>query len=346
MEKGTSVELIERDCPICDKVHKIEKKKRKAVATIKNEKTEYDEYYYICTNTDGDNEFVFEKLMDENLQMARDSYRIKHNLLTSNQIAQVRKKYNLTQLEFAKLLGLGDVTITRYESKQIQEQTYDSMIKLIDKDSLFALESLKRNKSRFTQVRYKEIEKCIKNNIDKDYYTKQEILSKYIQYSDKNISNGYKTLDIPKLENVIAYIAKQCKGYLYKVKLMKLLWYSDTMNYKLYGCSMTGLVYEHMPYGALPIGYNEILELPSIIVNEQIGENENIQYNIEYNNIFKIQEITPQEKEILDTIIKKFKTSKTDDIVNYMHQEKAYKQTKMGEIISYEYAKELSLSKN
>jgi len=53
---------------------------------------------------------------------------------------------------------------------------------------------------------------------------------------------------------------------LYKVKLMKLLWYTDAIFFGRYGKSMTGLVYKHLPFGALPIGYDEIISLPTVKV--------------------------------------------------------------------------------
>lgn len=48
-----------------------------------------------------------------------DSYRKLEELLNSKEIKQIRNKYKITQLEMAKLLGVGDVTVTRYETKQI-----------------------------------------------------------------------------------------------------------------------------------------------------------------------------------------------------------------------------------
>ena len=40
---------------------------------------------------------------------------------------------------------------------------------------------------------------------------------------------------------------------------MKLLWYADAQHFKKNNQSITGLVYKHMPHGALPIGYDELL---------------------------------------------------------------------------------------
>ena len=47
-----------------------------------------------------------------------------------------------------------------------------------------------------------------------------------------------------KTEAVISYIAENISN-LFKVKLMKMLWYVDAFSYKLNGCSMAGMVYRH-----------------------------------------------------------------------------------------------------
>ena len=47
---------------------------------------------------------------------------------------------------------------------------------------------------------------------------------------------------------------------------------------------------------------------------------------------------------ILDRVINKFKDFNTKDIVEYMHDEIAYKETRDGEIIPFCFAKNISLS--
>ena len=48
-----------------------------------------------------------------------------------------------------------------------------------------------------------------------------------------------------------------------------------------------------------------------------------------------------EKKAILDKVIEKFKNYKAKDIVDYMHEEKAYKETNAGEIIPFSLAKEI-----
>ena len=59
---------------------------------------------------------------------------------------------------------------------------------------------------------------------------------------------------IDKLEAAISYIAEKVSN-LFKVKLMKMLWYADALSYKENGVAITGLVYRHNEMGALPIGH-------------------------------------------------------------------------------------------
>ena len=55
-------------CPICNKVHFLEQRKRSTQSIIKDETVDYEEGYFLCPLSNGDeNEFVSAGLMDENL---------------------------------------------------------------------------------------------------------------------------------------------------------------------------------------------------------------------------------------------------------------------------------------
>ena len=82
MEENYLIKTIVIECPLCDKEHEIEERKRISHITIKGEVVEYEETYYLCKNSDEDeNEFVLAKMNDTNLMNARNAYRVKKNLL-------------------------------------------------------------------------------------------------------------------------------------------------------------------------------------------------------------------------------------------------------------------------
>lgn len=338
--------VVKRYCPLCDKEHEVEERERLSSINIKGECVKYKEVYFECKETnEEENEFVSAKMMDENLLRSRDVYRKEHNMLTSLEIKQIRQKYGVTQAEFSYMLGLGEVTITRYETKLIQDTTYDTMMKLMDKNAMFALESLEANKEKFkNRERYEKIENNIKMIILKftlSYLNDQEIEAKYVDYDTEKIENGYKNIDVQLIKDLIYYISKKCNN-LYKVKLMKLLWYIDNLYYNQYGKAMTGLVYTHQKMGALPIGNEEIMKFNCIKVEEIINENSDdvlVGYHIKPNEDYEFKGLKKDQKKIVDEVLKKFENYTTKNIVEYMHEEKAYKDTKYNEIIDYSYSK-------
>ena len=329
-------------CSICEEMHEVSLMEQTKEIIVKGEPIKYREVYYKCDKYLDNNIFMSEDLWNMNLINSLDEYRKKKDLLTSKEIKEIREKYQLTQSEMAYLLNLGEITITRYETKQIQDASVDNMIRELNDNPLFALKMLEKNKSKFK--RYDEIDKNIKDVIDKNiivFLNEQELIAKYIKYNKKSIVNGNTILDIETLTNVLGYITKEI-GPTKKVVLMKLLWYIDSLSYKGHDYSITGLVYEHMPYGALPIGHREIIELSSIKSSLFINESEYEEYRIQFNEKYKIKRMKKEEKRIIDKVIHKFKNYKSYEISDYMHKEKAYIETKDNQIIPFTYAKEIN----
>jgi putative zinc finger/helix-turn-helix YgiT family protein len=59
-------------------------------------------------------------------------YRRKHGLLSAEQIRAVRRRYDLTQADFARLLRLGANTVSRWESgRNVQTAAMDVLLRLI-----------------------------------------------------------------------------------------------------------------------------------------------------------------------------------------------------------------------
>lgn len=344
MDQNYLIEVVKRDCPFCNTVHEMEKRQRKSQVLIKGELVEYDEIYFRCPRRtdDEENEFVSAEMMDQNLQRARNAYRKKHGLLTSDEIAEIRSIYNISQSDLALMLGWGEITVTRYESKSIQDSTYDQILRLVKADPMFAMDQLEKHKDQFNSEKYGQIKSTILkriNDISVAQLYRKTIEAKYINYQEPCDFNGYQKLDLKKLATVMAIFASYIKN-LFKVRLMKLLWYTDALSFKQCDKSITGLVYVHQYYGALPIASSEIIHLPTLSV-EETEINENVGYHIRAKNGGSIEGLEPDEIDIIYQVTKKFKNMSTQQIVNYMHDEDAYKNTVMNQIIPFSLCKTL-----
>lgn len=344
MEINTLLRKVHMNCPLCDKTHEVEERKRVTSIVLKGEEVTYEERFYFCANADEDeNEFETGAMTNENLLNARNAYRIKKGLLTSYEIVELRESYGLSQVDLAKLLGWGEATISRYESKAIQDEAYDTMLRLIKDNPLQALEFLKKNADKFTPLKRMEIKSKIVEKLDsygKEYLTRQTFEGEYANFEEPSDSNGFTVLNIDKIEAMISYIAEKVSN-LFKVKLMKMLWYSDVLSFIENGFAMTGMVYRHEPMGALPIGHYSLMNLKNLNIKEEMSYNYDTMLHIYPTDGMNYYILSDRDKAILDNVIEKFKNYKAKDIVDYMHEEKAYKETNAGEIIPFSLAKEI-----
>lgn len=345
MAKKVLVKKIYMNCPICEKSHEVEEYERETNVVIKGETISYIENYYCCTNTLSEEcEFQTAEMMNKNLMAARNAYRVKHHLLTSDEIVSIRKYYGLTQVELARLLGWGEATISRYESKAIQDEAHNNVLSLIKVNPMYALEMLEKNEDKFSRERKELIYKQIKNQLylhGKEYLTRISLESDYVDYLKPSDENGFTLLNINKIEACISYLAEHV-DYLFKVKLMKMLWYTDAVSMKYYGHAITGLVYQHNTMGALPVGHYDLVGLDKLNVVEETSPN----YNNTMLHFYPIVGIDYSvldraEINVLDLVIKKFKSYSSKQIIDYMHDEMAYKSTSKDDIIPFSLAKQI-----
>lgn len=344
MENSMLIRKVHMNCPLCDKMHEIEERKRTTSTMIKGEEVFYEERFYFCANADTDeNEFETAAMTNENLLNARNAYRVKKGLLTSMEIVALRENYGLSQVDLAKLLGWGEATISRYESKAIQDEAYDTMLRLIKDNPLQALEFFKKNADKFTMSKRMEIRSHIVDKLDsygKEFLTRQTFESEYANFEEPSDSNGFTTLNIDKIEAMISYIAEKTDN-LFKVKLMKLLWYSDVLAFIENGFAMTGMVYRHEAMGALPVGHYSLMNLEKLNVQEEMSYTYDTMLHVYPIVNMDYTILNDGEKSILDRVITKFGNYKAKDIVEYMHKEKAYTETKQGEIIPFSLARKI-----
>jgi len=103
---------------------------------------------------------------------------------------------------------------------------------------------------------------------------------------------------------------------------------------------MTGLVYKHMPFGALPIAYDEIISLPTVqIVEEMVWDD--VCYRIRPYKDVNISDFSLEELNVLELVATTFQHYNSKDIIDYMHKEKAYVETMPNQIIPYSLSKQL-----
>ena len=332
-----------RICTCCMEEHEVKTVLVMDHAMFKNSVVDYEASYFFC-------ELAEELYMDEQ-QMAdndiklKDAYRKKEGLLTSTQIGEIRAKYGVSQNDLCLLLGWGGKTITRYESHQVQDKAHDTILKKIDQDPewfLTLLNGAKINLSSDAYNKYLEIATSLYEK-DRDVYLRKAIEASYAKFQGNQMFHGNIDLSLNKVVDVIRYFASSNKvTSLYKVKLMKLMWYADALSYKRRGFAITGLVYQALPMGAVPVGHNSIIDLKDVPCEEvEMGESNAYHFSLSGKQSFP--ELSIEEIDILDTVIEKLGKMSKNEIISFMHKEQAYVETAPRDIIQFKYAEFLQI---
>ena len=212
-------------------------------------------------------------------------------------IKELRKKNGLSQEQIAKTIGVSRPTYTSIESGK-QELSLDEAKKLA---TLFGI----------------GVDELSSGNISNLQKYKHMILS----FLRMNVSSD---------------------GKIPKTKLAKLLYLSDFAWFYDHLESMSGMQYRKIAYGPVPdVFFRALDELESDGKIHIDHKNENgkecfLVSELESNKNEKIQTISTEEKSLMKKIVEKWKNKKTQEIVNFTHNQLPYSLCRENELIPYE----------
>ena len=334
-------------CPYCKKEVEYRIKKRE-LKEFRGIEVNTFENVAICNKCNQD--LYVNEIEDENNERIYQIYREKANIIKPEDIIKLREKYDISQRELTSILGFGKMTINRYERGGLPTKSQSDYIKLlIENDDKF-IEKVKEAYEK-NNINDKTYNKIISEEVEKDISKKevQDNIRRYLRSvlnRKPDIYNGYKTLDLEKIENIISYIASKVKN-LTITSLNKYLWYIDMLSFNERTVAITGLTYQNQKFGPTIVykKYDEISLLDDKYTREDIETENGNTTKILSNNNFNLDKISSSEKEIIDTIIKLLKNKNVTDISEIAHREDGWKKTKRFEPISFEYAMNLKLIK-
>ena len=278
---------------------------------------------------------IFDMVLDtENLKQAYRRYKAKHNLLQSEEILALRKKFHLTQNMLSLLIGCTQATIARYERGSIQSETHNTALLLLQNPD--NIKKIFEEKSGDFNPSERNILQQIFTDTDSVPIKSMELLENLYSYSP-NVYSGFKRFDVEKFMAVVLFFALN-QSLLYKTKLMKLLWYSDMLFFKENTISITGMKYIHQQYGPVPYQYSMCLSIMETLGIVELQEQEFGDIVLPKADKNLLDKLSKSEIEILKTVNEKFIYTKANEISSLSHKEKGYKETSLLDPISYEYA--------
>lgn len=338
-----TIKIEKKLCMCCLEEHEVRMVRVAAHNKFKGIMVQYVATYEYCDQAD--EYFSSEELSAANDIAMKNAYRREVGLLTTEEICAIRARYGISQSDLATLLGWGAKTITRYESHQVQDSAHNAILTKLVEDPEWFLSLLKSAKNKLTPDSYEKYlatANALFQNAQDDYLRKS-IYAQYAWYEKDPGCCGFTVLNLDKVVDVVNYLANsEVVKRLYKTKLFKLLWYVDALAFKRTRKSMTGLIYQALPMGAVPVAGDILIQLKGIHY-EEVDFNDNIGCLFVGNGLTQYPTLTDNDMDILNTVINRFGGVTKTDIVAYMHKERAYVETAARDVIQYKYALDLSI---
>lgn len=341
--KNTNEELdmnIKRVCPCCESLTNQELVKKTEEYKVRNELILAESSFYVCSVCE--NEIEDDSVTDPLVEVYR-KYRDIKGYIHPHQLVEFRQKYDLTQKELSHMLGFGAVTLSRYENGSLQTDSHNISLEMaMQPNSLKML--VERNIPIFSKDKLEALLTSLEKECENLYCGSSNEISRQLSKSKINEFSGYSELQVLKLIELIIFMCSF--GGTLKTKLNKLLFYSDFYAFKESTRSMTGLQYVHLPYGPVPDNFDFVY---AQLIKEGVLCKEEISYpngyfgeNYVSNRDVDLTMFNENEKSILELVQAKFQNYSSKEITDYSHEEMAYKETVLSEVISYKFSEDLS----
>lgn len=300
-------------------------RKRKVKVNVKGSIIEYEEKYLVNDNG--------EEIFDRNIEIDNDKrlydiYKRQNNLLTNEEIKKIRQKYRLNQKEYASVIGVGEITVHRFEKGAIQTESVDSIMRLSnDPDNMAFL--LLQNKKNISENLYNTLIKRVKE---------LQILKKHALVNIDNIENKVLEFEeesaIDIAENIIKIYNEKAdelaKNYdvvpehITNLKLQKLLYF------------VQGLCLMIFDKNAFP---EDILAWSYGPVVKEVYQNYKFNKSTELNTDKKVKEISSGLSLVINEVVNSYGIIDANQLINFTHEEEPWKETQINQVINNESIK-------
>lgn len=292
--------------------------------------------YYVCQDTK--ERFTDEKQDELFCNELYNQYRIKHGLPFPDEIKSIRERYKLNFTQITKLAGFGQNQWRHYEEGSVPSESNGRIIVALA-DKQCALNLLASCREVFSSKEYDDV----KSQISESSCNTNSDVKILLFYGNqkRDYWNGYSALNADKLEDMVRYFVGN--GVSFKTKLNKCLFYSDMLNYRKNGHSISGARYRAIQYGPVPEHYDTIYDNVEGIYKtiEFLHDKDTETLHTEKSEPSCLSD---SELAIIGMVLKRFDGLAAREVVELSHQEEVWKRHQENhELIPYSESFDLKL---
>lgn len=276
-------------CEFCNDFEEYEKRVIKEKTIIDKEEFVYNKIKTYCKKCK--NEIFVNEVLDKNVLELQRVYREKIGIITVDKIEKIVDMYGVGKRNLSKLLGFGEITLTRYIELDMPTRVYsDVLFSVLDYKQMLIL--AKENKNKVSDKVYNKLIESIKILAESENKNKLIAVSKYIVSQTKDITN----LAVQKL----LYFC-QVVSYAINNKPM----FIDTCEAWKFGPVYTHIYYRLNKYTYDPINSREFED-------------------------FEIIDLSDEDKKVIDAVINSFGMLSGVKLRDMSHKTEPWRQARCG----------------
>lgn len=316
--------------------------KAKEVSTVEEHEFRKERFsvhvrYYVCEDTgehfttSEQDELLFNELYSQ--------YRVKHGIPFPEEIKNVRAHYGLNYQQITKILGFGVNQYAQYEKGQVPSESNGKLLSAI-MNQQFMLHLLEDSRAEFAEEEYhKVLQSILASEAKPDNEAQKRLIYRNIS---RSIYNGFGQLNVSKVSEMVKFFI--CKeGGIFPTKLNKEMFYADFLHYKLFGQSISGLQYQAIQYGPVPVHYDTIYDNIEGIRKEIVLAHDMESIRLSCGScdttVFNYQEL-----KTLGEVLAKIQPMSTRELIERSHDEDAWRNYHSGsQLIPYSEAFSIQL---
>ena len=234
----------------------------KRIWIFRGEQYEYEHTAWLCEDTG--EQFTTTESDTAGFVQVTNQYRAKYGIPYTDEIIDVRKRYDISAAKMSRILGIGVNQYRLYEQGEVPNVSNGRMIRSIMNPKVM-LDMVNSSKNELSVSEYKKIVGKIQSVIaSSEAYKMEQYETRRIFKTSRGIDNGYAQLSLNRLKNIMLFILNRCDD-VWCTKMNKLLFYVDFVSYRDRGMAMTGLTYRAIDFGPVPEKWDVIYsEFPEV----------------------------------------------------------------------------------
>lgn len=293
-------------------------------------KQSFEVWHHYYESPKSKERFTTEQLDELNRVQLDNQYRKRNQIPFPYQLRAWRERFGLSASRMSLLLDFGLNQYRKYEEGEIPSDSNAAYLRLAQ-DSAILRRLVEAKRSELRTSEYDRVIGLLSSATpsvgDAVSRTKSEFWDETAQPGSLT---GYSVPNFEKFAQMVLYF--YCSGLkkLFTVKLLKLLFYADFYHFQQTGRSISGASYRAIPYGPVPNEYQ--IQIGLLIHTGYLTQNlvtvkdqeEPVISYVPVASKANRKVFSETEQAALDAVVKRLAFRPTAEIVDRVHQEKAW----------------------